>query len=145
VQANLKSVGIKANAKQSEINVFYQNEANGKFEVGVGGESLSTDPEPSQILGCKFFPPGGLNYARYCNPKMDALLAAAKVEPDQNKRRDIYFKVQELAIEDVPYLWSISPYYRNVINARIKGVDPEQAGPGFQYTVLNLPKWWVAQ
>jgi peptide/nickel transport system substrate-binding protein len=145
VQANWKTAGIKVTAKQSEINVFYQNEAAGKFQMGVGGESLSTDPEPSQILGSKYFPPGGLNYARYKNPKMDAMLDAAKAEPDQNKRRDIYFKVQELAIEDVPYLWSVSPYYRSVINARIKGVDPEQAGPGFQYTLLNLPKWWVAQ
>ena len=145
VQANLKSVGIKASAKQSEINVFYQNEASGKFEVGVGGEQLSTDPEPSQILGCKFFPPGGLNYARYCNPKMDALLAEGKIEADQAKRKAIYSQVQDLAIQDVPYLWSVSPYYRNVVNTRIKGVDPAQAGPSFIYTMYNVSKWWVAQ
>jgi len=145
VQANLKAVGIKATAKESEINVFYQNESSGKFQIGVGGESLSTDPEPSQILGCKFFPPGGLNYARYCSPQMDALLAAGKVESDQNKRREIYSKVQDLAIQDVPYLWSVSPYYRSVVNARIKGVDPSQAGPWFLYTLYNIPKWWVAQ
>jgi hypothetical protein len=31
------------------------------------------------------------------------------------------------------------------VNARIKGVDPSQAGPDFINTIYDLPKWWVAQ
>jgi peptide/nickel transport system substrate-binding protein len=144
-QAEMKAVGIKLTSKQSEINVFYQNERDGKFQLDSGGESLSTDPDPTLILGSSGIPPNGLNYARYNSPQMDALLKAALETTDQEKRRALYTKVQELAIQDVPYLWTLAPYYRNVVNARVKGVDPAQAGPFFSYTIFNLPKWWIAQ
>ncbi len=144
-QAEMKAIGIRLNSKQSEINVFYENERNGKFQLDVGGESLNSDPDPSLILSCGAEPPNGLNYARYCSPAMDALLKAGIETTDQAKRRAIYAKVQDLTIQDVPYLWTVEPYYRNVVNTRVKGVDPAQAGSLFILTTFNLPKWWIAQ
>ena len=48
--------------------------------------------------------PGGLNGSRYDNPELTSTLEAARAEPDPDKRLDLYAKVQEVAMTDLPYI-----------------------------------------
>lgn len=145
VQANLKTVGIKLNAKQSEFNVFYQDEQDGKFQIDIGGFSVSNDPDPYGFIHTKAIPPAGLNYSRFSDPKVDDLIVAARGTTDVAKRKALYYKLQDLIIADCPVLWSVEPYYRNVVNKRIAGVNEAEAGSAFTATVYSMPGWWIAQ
>ena len=145
VQQTMKPVGIKLTAKQSEINVFYTNEQHGKFQIDVGGFSVANDPDPYAFVHSKSIPPAGLNYARYSDAQADALIEQAQETTDRAKRRDLYYKLQDRLIETVPVLWTLEPYYRNVINKRIGGVDPAKGGPAFTATMFYEPEWWIAQ
>jgi peptide/nickel transport system substrate-binding protein len=145
VQANLKSIGIKLTTRQTDINVFYQDEQNGKFQIDVGGFSVSNDPDPYGFMHSKAIPPAGLNYARFSDPKVDDLILAARQTADVAKRTELYYKLQDLIIADCPVLWSVEPYYRNVVNKRIAGVDPAKAGSAWTATIYYMPEWWVTR
>lgn len=144
-QANMKSIGIKLNAHQIEFSVYFDQEAKGQFVLDGGGFGGGGDPDVYQFMSSKALPPNGLNYAHYSNPKMDALIEAAREATDQAKRAKIYYQIQDLAIADVPYFFDVAPYYREVINKRVAGVDPAKAGSFFTQTMLYEPEWWIAQ
>lgn len=144
-QAVAKPIGIKLTAKQSEFNVFYDNEQNGKFQLDYGGFTVGNDPDPFVFLDSKSIPPAGLNYSRYSNPETDRLIEAARRTTDKAARQKLYYQLQDQLIQTVPVLWDVEPYYRNVVNTRIAGVDASKAGPAFTATMYYEPEWWVAQ
>lgn len=145
MQATEKIAGIKLTAKQSEFNVFYQDEQDGKFQIDVGGFSVGNDPDPYGFLHTKAIPPAGLNYARFSDAKVDSLIELARREPDRERRKALYYQLQDRIIETVPALFDNEPYFRNVVNKRIAGVDPAKAGSAFSATMFYEPEWWVAQ
>ena len=57
----------------------------------------------------------------YANPDVDALIAAAKVEADPVKRAGLYKEIQELTVEDAPYIWVAQDINVTVLNKRVKG------------------------
>ena len=145
LQADMKAIGIKLDAHQIEFNVYFDQEAKGQFELDGGGFGGGGDPDVYQFLSSKSLPPNGLNYAHYSNPKMDALIEQAREATDPAIRAKYYYQIQELCIQDVPYLFDVAPYYRNVVNKRVQGVDPAKTGPYFSQTMYYEPEWWIAQ
>lgn len=144
-QANMQAIGMKLDAHQLEFNVYFDQEAKGQFELDGGGFGGGGDPDVFQFLSSKALPPNGLNYSRYVNPKMDALIEQAREASDLAVRAKYYYQIQQLCIQDVPYFFDVAPYYRNVINKRVEGVDPAKAGSFFTQTMYYEPEWWIAQ
>ena len=64
----------------------------------------SGDPGPDLDLlwSSKSSAPTGANLPRYKNPKVDELIAQALREPNQEKRKQLYWKIQELITADAP-------------------------------------------
>lgn len=145
LQADMKAIGMKLDAHQIEFNVYFDQEAKGQFELDGGGFGGGGDPDVFEFLSSKALPPNGLNYAQYSNPKMDQLIEDAREATDEPTRAKYYAQIEDLCIQDVPYLFDVAPYYRNVINKRIQGVDPAKTGSFFTQTALYEPEWWIAQ
>ena len=78
------------------------------FELYLGGWGDIVDPEDSSIFGCSHVTskaaPFENNFTGYCDPKLDALQAAAAQELDRTKRKAILAQVQL-------YLHANGPYY----------------------------------
>lgn len=144
-QANLKAVGIKTDAKQLEFSVFFQEEERGHFDLDGGGIGGGADPDPFIILHSQAVPPKGLNYGHFSDPAIDKIIDQARQETDRVKRAELYKQLQRLVIEKVPDLFDVMPYYRNVLNNRVQGVNPARTGSSFTATVFDEPKWWIAQ
>jgi peptide/nickel transport system substrate-binding protein len=57
----------------------------------------------------------GTNYFRYRNPQVDILLDQVSSETDPAKQKELYYKIQDIIIDDVPfipmYLGGHIPYY----------------------------------
>ena len=45
----------------------------------------------------------GSNYVQYKNPAVDKLLQAGVAELDQAKRKDIYWQIQAILLDDLPF------------------------------------------
>lgn len=84
------------------------------FDVILWG--WGSDPDPSLLLGVQTTAeiPTGYNETGYSNPEFDALYDQQAVELDLEKRKEIIWKMQEIAFNDVVY---IIPYYEQSIQA----------------------------
>lgn len=58
----------------------------------------------------------------YSNPDVDALLSEGLKETDPAKREEIYLKIQELVLPDIPYIVLYQPVYRKPASIKVQGV-----------------------
>ena len=84
--------------------LYYPN----NFDIILGGWGDLTDPEDSSYFGCTHVTtkanPYDNNFTGYCDPRLDALQAAAAQELDRARRTEILAQVQV-------YLHANGPYY----------------------------------
>ncbi len=84
----------------------------------------------------------GENVGGYKNPQMDRLIDAIEVQLDRDKRRDLWYRLQELYAEDLPDLpltFRADPF---ILPKWLQGVEPT----GHQYpTTLWVENWRVGE
>ena len=129
-QQQLREIGISLEIRSFEPATFFSDVTHGAFQTyslrWVGGNQ---DPEifeyafdSSKII------PFGANRQYYSNPRVDALIASARAELDQNARRQDYARIQEILADELPYinLW----YLDNVMVAsrRVRNLRLNPAG-----------------
>jgi peptide/nickel transport system substrate-binding protein len=79
------------------------------------------DPDQTQLWHSKSIGGGALNGAGYKNPDVDKLIDDGVQTLDKNKRKDIYSKIQQKLMEDLPSplvtypkgLWGVSKRVKN--------------------------------
>ncbi len=113
-----------------------------KFQTIVIGIAMGPDPDHSFRLHSRYIPAkGGMgrNSIAYENAEVDRLLDAGVKEVDQEKRKKIYFRLQEVLAEDLPHL----PIYHYVnIRATKAAVQGFQPNPNMQEYSWNPNEWW---
>jgi peptide/nickel transport system substrate-binding protein len=131
LQQQLRDVGIDLEVRTFEFATFYADVVKGAFQMytlrWVGG--ANQDPEIFEyILDSKSFAPRRANRSYYSNPQVDGWIEQARIELDQEKRQQIYAKIQQQALRDLPSLnlWTLD----NVVvhTARVRNVHPDPAG-----------------
>ena len=129
-QQQLRDVGIALDIRSYEPATFLSDVTHGEFQVyslrWVGGNQ---DPEIFEYaFDTAKIIPNGQNRQYYSNPRVDALIAQARAELDQNARKRDYAEVQKILAEDLPYvnLW----YLNNVMVAskRVHGLELNPSG-----------------
>jgi len=61
-------------------------------------------PDPQNFLEVLFESESAQNHYGYGNPEVDALLAEARVEKNQDKRFALYIEAEHMIAEDVPVM-----------------------------------------
>jgi len=104
LQQQWKDVGIDATPKYVDFNkVLVPAITNTRaFDLLMVGFSWNVDPDQSAVFHSRNAGPGGFNGMQYKNPDLDKVLDDAVATLDQAKRRDLYFKMQQILAEDVP-------------------------------------------
>jgi len=102
---------------------------------GSGG-----DPDATAVLHSTFSP----TQTHYSNPEMDAALEAGLAEPDPEKRKEHYTKVQQIFCEDVPILYIQFWDWFNFFSQRVKGLPDGEILAGSQlYNLANV--LWIEE
>jgi peptide/nickel transport system substrate-binding protein len=136
LQQQLREVGIALDIRSFEFATFYSDVVKGAFQLyslrWIGGNE---DPDIFEhVFHSASFPPKRANRSYYVNPQVDALIEQGRRELEQQKRKQIYFQLQEVLAEDVPYvhLW----YLDNVIvySKRLRNI---QLSPSGNYDFLK--------
>jgi len=116
-----------------------------KFQTVINGIPMGPDPDHTFRLHSKYIPVKGgkgRNAIAYENPEVDRLLDAGVREVDQEKRKPIYHKLQEVLAIDLPHL----PIYHYVgiagIKASIQGLQPN---PNMVDLMWNSNEWWLGR
>lgn len=141
IQRKLAAIGIKVNIRIIEWSAFINEFINKKkYEAIILGWSISLDPDQYDIWHSSKTKPGELNHISFKNSEVDDLLTKARHTFDQEKRREYYFKFQEILAEEQPYTFLYVPDALPVIHARFRGIEPAPAGIAYNFTKWYVPK-----
>lgn len=140
VQQYLSQVGIEMILEESPISAILEGLRNGTLECSLfnwtyGG--TGADPDATSTL----LSTGGNNFSQFRNERVDELLQAGLAETDPEARRQIYYEIQTIVAEEVPFLYMMYWDWFNVFSDRVKGL-PETALNG-DNIYRTAYQWWV--
>ncbi len=121
VQDQLAKVGITVNIIKQEAGQAWDTIVDGTYDISTNywtNDVIDPDQKTGFVLDGS--DPDVLSYyTRYNNPEVVALVKAARVETDPEKRKQMYYDLQRKAQEDVNW---IGLYYSPFRNASRKNV-----------------------
>ncbi|MCK9614652.1 MAG: peptide-binding protein [Candidatus Omnitrophica bacterium] len=139
IQYRLSKVGIKVNIRSLEwsafINWFIDKK---RFEAVILGWSISLDPDQYDIWHSTKTKEKELNFVSFANPEVDKLLERGRRTFDIEKRKQAYFRIQEIIAEELPYIFLYVPDSLPIVSSRFQGIEPAPIGIGY-----NIEKWYV--
>jgi peptide/nickel transport system substrate-binding protein len=139
IQRRLREVGIRVSIRTVEWAAFLKEYIDkGRYDAVLLGWNTGLDPDQYDIWESSKTKPGELNFIHYKNPEVDRLLEEGRHTFDREKRRQAYFKFQEVLAEDQPYTFLFVPDALPAISKRFRGIKPAPAGLDY-----NFIKWYV--
>ena len=112
LQAWEQELGLQVEIQQTEWATFLEDvnaERYQMFSLGWGADY----PDPENFLDLLFHSDSDGNRTNYSNPEVDAVLEQARVEQDTTRRFELYNQVEEMILEDAPWvlLWNDEDWY----------------------------------
>ncbi|MCH8799471.1 MAG: peptide ABC transporter substrate-binding protein, partial [Chloroflexi bacterium] len=98
-----KNLGIKTEFQQTEFATFLKDLNKRRFQMFDIGW-IADYPDPENFLDILFYSDSSNNHTNYSNPEVDALLEKARVETDETLRFSIYNKVEQIILDDAPWI-----------------------------------------
>jgi peptide/nickel transport system substrate-binding protein len=141
IQQQWKAIGVDAKIKAVDVGTMWGNALPKRdYQMAYSYTGREADPD---ISGWYLSPDKkpAYNFAGYSNPQVDDLLTQALQTVDRNKRKELYFKVQEIVADDVVYLFLFWLTNHTALNNRVQGYKP---GPGW-VEFWNADEWWLSQ
>ncbi len=144
LQQQWRQIGVEMKISNMPASVLFGDFYRlSKFQTVLIGIAMGPDPDHTFRLHGKYIPVKGgkgRNAIAYENPEVDRLLDAGVREIDQEKRKQVYQKLQDVLVVDLPHL----PIYHYVT---ITGVKPNLQGYVPNSNVVesswNSNVWWV--
>ena len=125
IQEWLRALGMPAFSRPMAFNSLLET-VKGKHEFDafvLGYGKLNLDPDYlKSFFYAKNDKPRGWNMSGYSNPEFDKIADAQRLLIDPEKRRELIFRMQEIILEDLPYLPLYNPHIiEATLNQRFKG------------------------
>ena len=99
----------------------------GKFDLEFTSWINGVDPDDSVSVMCDQFPPAGQNQYHFCNRELDAQERIALTRYDQATRKRAYDRIQQIIVDEVPFLtmWFVRRF--DVVSDDVRGYKPAHA------------------
>ncbi len=141
IQRELKDIGIAVQVRTVEWAAFINEFVNkGSFDAVILGWTITPDPDLYQVWHSSQAVAGGLNFTGFVSKDLDVLLEEGRRTQNEDLRRQLYYRVQELLDEEQPYCFLYVPYALPVLSAKFQGIEPALAG-----ITWNMDRWWVQE
>jgi peptide/nickel transport system substrate-binding protein len=139
IQQRLRKVGVQVKIRVIEWASFLSQFIDtGNFEAVILGWTIGPDPDLFDIWHSSKTGPKELNFIGFRNGEVDRLLVEGRSTFDQEKRKNYYWRFQEILAEEQPCTFLYVPDALPVVSARFRGIEPAPAG-----IMYNLIKWYV--
>jgi peptide/nickel transport system substrate-binding protein len=100
-----------------------------QFQIRITGWTNDI-PDPSQLAAYELgFTQSESYHSGYQSKAMDDLIARGQREMNPEKRRQIYYQIQDLALRDSPLIWLYYGPYTIAISKKMKGLVQMATGP----------------
>ena len=131
-QQDWKKIGVDMQIKNMPASVVwgeYTTQSQFDTLLVAWEPTVGMDPDYTARAHSKMIPVKdhqGSNYVQYQNPEVDKLLEAGVVETDTEKRKEIYGRVQEILLEEVPFAPQGATTQGSLMKKGLTGVKPNQ-------------------
>ena len=98
-----KNLGIKTEFQQTEYATFLKDLNKRRFQMFDIGW-IADYPDPENFLDVLFYSDSSNNHTNYNNPRVNTLLEKARVERDEMLRFSIYNEVEQIILDDAPWI-----------------------------------------
>ncbi len=136
LQENLKEIGITMSIRQLEWAVFIQRIEEHNFDACTLGWGGGWESDPYQIWHSSQAVAKGSNFVGFKNAEADKLMEDARKEFNREKRRQMYYRLQEIIHEEQPYTFLFTPKALEAVSRRFQNVVVYPMGIAPLY-------WWV--
>ncbi len=141
IQQQWKQIGVDAQIKAVDVATMWGNALPKRnYQMAYSYSGRLADPD----MATHYLSPSKQpvsNFAGYSNPEVDTMLEQALQTVDRNKRKDLYFKVQQTVAEDAVYLFLFWLTNHTALNKRVQGYKPAPAYAEF----WNADECWLKQ
>ncbi|MEP6872323.1 MAG: ABC transporter substrate-binding protein, partial [Anaerolineaceae bacterium] len=103
------ALGVTVQLQAIDSSAFLREQRLGKFQMLSDGWSADY-PDPENFLGKLFASDSPLNYTKYKNVDVDALLLKGRTETDRTKRYGFYNQAEQKIVDDasiIPLFWLV--------------------------------------
>jgi peptide/nickel transport system substrate-binding protein len=139
VQEQLKKIGIAAELNALDTGTMsstvYQKF---DFDMAVTGDSAFVDPD--QLVGTNFKTGDSGNFVGYSNPDVDKLIGQGIAETDQAKRAEIYQQIQQILLQDLPWVCLYIGQQYEAMKTYVKGYQHIPTGSNLKVREVWLDK-----
>ena len=123
LQADLAKVGIQAGIRVIEWGELIRRAKAGEHDLlfmGWAGDNGDPDNFLTPQFSCASVK-SGLNFARFCDPKLDGLISQGKALSEQDKRSALYHDAQQLIHDQALWLPLAHPTASVLLRKEVKG------------------------
>ncbi|GED69539.1 glutathione ABC transporter substrate-binding protein [Brevibacillus reuszeri] len=130
LQSQLKGIGIDLQIQVMEFGAYLDLAAKGEAQMFISGWGNATGDGDYNQYNLFHSTSKGVpgNHSFYSNPKVDALIEAARKEKDPEKRKEIYAEAQQIEMDEVPLLPYRSSENLAAIAKNVEGVYISPSG-----------------
>lgn len=145
LRQQFRRVGIDLTLQAADVPTFMrQVYSEYDFDLSMFPSSVTADPS---IGSQRFFHSAAIkkgvpfvNASGYANSEMDSVLEQAAVEPNPEKRRELFHRFQKIAMTDLPILPMVRPIYTTVATADVRNFITGPEGVRSGYADLSRTK-----
>lgn len=121
LQMMLQQGNIKVVIEKQDITALTRRMERGEFQAAIVNGNGYMDPD--QILYERYHTNGSLNYMRYSNQQVDAMLETARSLPQSEKRNVLYQDIMYQILSDHPVIYLYHKHNVYGANKRLKGIN----------------------
>ncbi len=141
IQESLRKAGVDIKLERLQFVQLIQRLDEWKFDATMGGWALDINGDPSQLWDSSQADiKKSSNFIGYKNAEADKLIAAGRLEYDDEKRAVIYRQLQKIIHDDYPVCFLFNPHTILLTSKRFQNVKTFAPRPCFDIT-----QWWVPQ
>lgn len=140
LKESFKKAGIDMIERRIEFTVFTNNMRDHKFDATLSGWGGDLTLDPYQIWHSNSIANRGSNFISFRNAQSDQLIERARVEFDPEKRKELYWKWQELIHDEQPYTFLYYYVQPSAYQKRFQNVHFMPVRPGYDLTEWFVPK-----
>ena len=125
-----QTLGVEIMVENLEPNYYLDKIFAGEHGQIFGSGWCADYPDPENFADVLFHSDSPQNTGGYSNPKLDALLEAARVEQDVTKRIEMYQQAEQMIVDDAPVLFTTHSLSYRLVKPYVKG---------YVFTPIDVP------
>jgi peptide/nickel transport system substrate-binding protein len=138
LENELGKTGISITGRQLDPPVFVSTLRDQKVDAAIGSWTTALLFDPYQLFHSDSAKNRGSNYYNFRNPEADRVMQQARIEFDPEKRKQLYWRFQEIFHDQQPYTLLYYPEEAAAYHSRFQNVQFTRQRPGYDFT-----KWSV--